>query len=284
MSRYLIAIDSISQPMLEMAGKNKDDLPNLINLNLKKKNDLHNSLYEKFQEFPTGSEVLIYLKIHGSEDEKENQEKEILQSVNDPKLLINSSEITKIVGFGRNVKGFKICGILHICHGYTYKNLINCFDICISSEKKEMGGGPGIVRDIVNFYKDCENFYDGFENKLYQELSSSLTGLAWAFGEAETQDEKRWLVTKNLENIKMGNFIKIWKNVINNEKILLTELTLRNFLISNGFTLNYLMNNFHKEDELTSFIINLMKFNDKAWSNLCKWRSNCNRTKLWIAD
>ena len=132
MSRYLISIDSIREGDLQMYGFNQEEIQNLIYIKPKKKNDIKKQLYEKFNEMPVGSEVILYIKIHGSKEEKRSQGLEILQSVYDHKLLVNSSEITDIVEFGRGVKGFKICGILHICHGYTYNKLVNCFDMCIS--------------------------------------------------------------------------------------------------------------------------------------------------------
>ena len=125
-----------------------------------------------------------------------------------------------------------------------------------------MSGGYLPVIAIIKYYKNYKDMYDEFEKKLFPTFSSDLTSLAWAFGEAETPEDKRWIINKNETNIKTGNFIKIWNNVMANKEITLTQIKMRDFLISNGFDLKYLMENFETGDKLLEFIKNLLNFND----------------------
>ena len=258
--RYIISIDSLSKKKLIDCNIPIDTSKynEVIFIEPKKIGDTKNALYENFQKIPNGSEILIYLKMHGCKGEKTTQEAEKLCSIYDDNLMINSKEIIEIVDYGRGCKGFKICGLLHVCYGSTYKELIKCFDLCISTDKISMGASPNILYSIINFYKNSKNFYKDFENNFYNEFSQSSTSLVWAFGEAESQDEKRWYLSKNETNIRFGNFINIWNNVISKNNM--DEIKIKNFLESNGFNLNYLINNCETESDLNNFINKMLKF------------------------
>ena len=137
MKRFLISIGNIPD----------SNNTNNISINPTKPYELFDLLFKLFTQFPNGSEVLFNIKLHGAPNEKHSQEQEYLFNGDIP---INTKEITDIISMGRNSRGFKTCGLLQICHGNTYKNLLNSFDMCISSEKKERSA---IVSCIYTFFK-----------------------------------------------------------------------------------------------------------------------------------
>ena len=133
--------------------------------------------------------------------------------------------------------------------------------MCISTDKVSMGASRILIKKILNFYKNYQDFYQDFEN-FYEEFSNEMVESMWIFGEAE-KNEKRWFLSKEINNIKKGNFIKIWNNVIKKSIFKkYTEIELRDFLLSNSYDINYLKDNFETEDKLENFLTNLLNFSD----------------------
>lgn len=210
-----------------------------------KKNYLYNLLIETFTNIPDSSNIIIYSKIHGSSKMKKDSTDEFLYTIKDH-FPVESSEIINAVSYGRNVKAFNICGLIHSCYGSFYTKLNNCFDISISPNISVMGSSPQLIHNILKYVENSkyESFHDDFENDLFNKFSDGLGNILWALGEIEEKTEKFLEIFKNDGQRLFSNFMKIWKNTFPDDKYTQSEqLFFRNTLISLGYDINVLIYN-----------------------------------------
>lgn len=230
---YLIGLDSIPKSFASDC---------VICLETPQKvNDLHNSLINALAIIPDGACVLLYLKIHGNSSEKKDIEDENLQIFYNTDLAINANEIISAIQTARSGKGLTMCGLLNICHGYTYTNLINCFDISHSASGPSTGGSPHIHMNILNFMKraNSETFLDDFEKLLCVDFSKIVNQSLWVLGDSVS--ENYWIITKNEGHIKFSRFLKNWNSLIQMKRYKYTEIEMRDHLIKCGANTSYLV-------------------------------------------
>lgn len=245
---YLISLDSIPKSFAS---------DSVICLETPQKvNDLHNSLINAFAGIPDGAFVLLYLKIHGSSSEKKDIEDENLQIFCNTELVINANEIVSAIQTARSGKGLTMCGLLNICYGYTYTNLINCFDISYSSSTSSTGGSPHIHMNILDFMKgvNSETFLDDFENSLCVDFSNIVNQSRWILGEIDSVSDNSWIITKNEGYIKFSRFLKNWNSLIQMKRYKYTEIEMRDHLIKCGANTSYLVHEYDTFESLKSLM------------------------------
>lgn len=211
---------------------------------------LLNTLVDTLEKIPDGSNVIFYLKMHGTKTHQD----EILYSIAHH-FPINTSEITEAINFGRSVKAMSICGILQVCYGSNYKELPDCFDMCISTHQTTRGASPLLINNIVNYIttnRNTHSFYEGFEQELFPIFSKMNTEFLWIFGDVEDKEnEIRWNLNKNETNISFANFMRIWKEVLPDEKYTQEkQIQIKNTLVSYGYQLRILIHSIRNVEHL----------------------------------
>ena len=232
---YMICVDSMSKRITE-------SIEEIICIyTVPQEEYLLNTVVDTLEKIPDGSNVIFYLKMHGSK----NHQHEILYRFSDH-FPINTSEITEAINFGRSVKAMSICGILQVCYGSNYKELQDCFDMCISTHQITRGASPQLIIDIVDYittHINTNSFYEDFEQELFPLFSKMNTEFSWIFGDVEDKEnEIHWNLNKNENNISFANFMRVWKAVLPDEKYTQEkQIQIRNTLVSYGYQLGILI-------------------------------------------
>lgn len=218
---------------------------------------LLNTLFDTLDKIPDGSNVILYLKMHGSK----NHQNGLLYRMAD-NFPINISEITTAINFGRSVKAMSICGILQVCYGSNYKDLRDCFDMCISTHEITRGASPRLINDMIDYmdtHINADSFYEDFEKKLFPKFSKMNTEFLWIFGDVEDKEnEIRWNINKNETNISFANFMRVWKAVLPDEKYTQEkQIQIRNTLIYYGYHLEKLIHTIQNGDQFKRILFKL---------------------------
>ena len=266
------------------------------NIDTSKIVSLENALIEHFLTFKSNNvkNVALFIKLHGVKGTNS------LFTTLEKEKTISDTEIIEAVNYGRTLCGLNICGVLHICYGYTYTNLVNCFNMCISTNKHSLGHNfivDNALEDFIcaNKSSSVDEFNSSFNNMLFNVFTTIVTSMynAWsapnAFSSINEEDDYNvagWQLSENKSHIDISKFIYMWNCFISDTN--LDEKFIHSLLLNYRFNTHNLIKKFihtNMESEFKDFVYRIIKFNDYfniVIQNLTKSFKNTNVQEQFI--
>lgn len=243
------------------------------NIDTSKTVSLENALIEHFITFKSTrvKNVALFIKLHGVKGTNS------LFTTLEKEKTIRETEIIEAVNYGRTVCGLNICGVLHICYGYTYTNLVNCFNMCISTNKHSLGRNfivDNALSDFIcaNKSSSVDEFNSSFNTMLFNVFTTEVASMdnAWAapndfssINDADDYTVSGWQFSENKSYTDISKFIYMWNCFISDTH--LDEKFIHSLLLNYKFNTHNLIQKFihtNMESEFTAFVYRIIKFND----------------------
>ena len=266
------------------------------NIDTSKIGSLENALIEHFVTFKSNSvkNVVLFIKLHGLKGTNS------LFTTLEKEKTISDTEIIEAVNYGQTVCGLNICGVLHICYGYTYTNLVNCFNMCISTNKHSLGHNfivDNALEDFIcaNKSSSVDEFNSSFNTMLFNVFTTIVASMdnAWSapndFSSINEEDDYNvsgWQLSENKSHTDISKFIYMWNCFISDTN--LDEKFIHSLLLNYRFNTHNLIQKFihtNMESEFKNFVYRIIKFNDYfniVIQNLTKSFKNTNVQEQFI--